>query len=110
RPTPPATAPLLGGSRGGKAAIARSRDGGLTWSVQTLDGPTIGSVAIDGPSDAWAAPICPTPSGSACNSPSYFHSVDGGTIWTSRPSPSPFLGWLSFAGEGHGWSAPTAGD
>ncbi len=95
-----ATHGLVVGRIGSSGAIWRTADGGITWTLLTLDAPGLTSVAVNG-NDAWVSP------GSWGDrlGPAILESLDEGVTWTKVTSEQ--LDAMTFVDALHGFALRT---
>jgi photosystem II stability/assembly factor-like uncharacterized protein len=91
---------------GGSGIVWRTDDGGKTWAKTVLDTPAIWSVAVMGPSLAWAGAVCASDAPPTCQS-ALLASHDGGKTWTAISSGA--FTALDFIDANDGWGAGSLG-
>jgi photosystem II stability/assembly factor-like uncharacterized protein len=91
---------------GGSGIVWRTDDGGKTWAKTVLDTPALWSVAVVGPSLAWAGAVCATDAPPGCQS-ALLASRDGGKTWSTISSEAFAI--LDFVDANDGWGAGALG-
>ncbi len=91
---------------GGSGIVWRTDDGGKTWAKTVLDAPAIWSVAVVGPSLAWAGAVCASDAPPTCRS-ALLASRDGGKTFAAISSGAFTI--LNFVDANDGWGAGPLG-
>jgi photosystem II stability/assembly factor-like uncharacterized protein len=100
---------LVGGSNdsgglkpGGSGIVWRTDDGGTTWTKTALGATALWSLAVVGPSLAWAGTGCDADAPASCR-PALLASHDGGLTWSTIASEA--FATLDFVDASDGWGA-----
>jgi photosystem II stability/assembly factor-like uncharacterized protein len=91
---------------GGSGIVWRTDDGGKTWAKTALDTAALLSVAVVGPSFAWAGAVCASDAPPTCRS-ALLASHDGGKTWTAISNEAFTI--LNFVDANDGWGAGPLG-
>jgi photosystem II stability/assembly factor-like uncharacterized protein len=99
---------LIAGGLGPDAAVARTTDGGESWTVTTLAGERAMALAVLPPFDAWAnVPCAPGPlAGAMACVDVIYQSTDGGLTWLDQQWSTQVFDEISFGDAKHGWATP----
>jgi photosystem II stability/assembly factor-like uncharacterized protein len=92
---------IVGGyDMGNRYLVAKTTDGGITWSSYTQSGNYLHSVYFTGINVGWAVD----------NQGTILKSTDGGTTWSSQVSPTfEYLSTVRFSNATTGWAVGSAG-